>query len=163
MLHTPPYKPLDVLLSYCHLSLNNSTFATYAKPLRERAKVTQLVTASPLSMGLLTPNPPSWHPASAASKEAAKEANKIVEDAKWKGGLPNLAIGYGFRKGQEASMPAVVGLSGPREVHESVRAWREVQEGTDQELRVALEDKVIRTFGSSLNLSWASPPEDLRV
>ncbi|TBU32214.1 Aldo/keto reductase [Dichomitus squalens] len=163
VLHTPPYRPLDALLSYCHLSLNNSTFATYAKPLRERAKVTQLVTASPLSMGLLTPTPPPWHPAPAELKEAAKDANRLVEDAGWEGGLPNLAIGYGFRKGQETDLPVVVGLSSPREVHESVRAWRTIQKGTDEGQRVVLEDKVIRTFGSSLNLSWASPPEELRV
>ncbi|KAI1793007.1 Aldo/keto reductase [Ganoderma leucocontextum] len=163
VLHTPPYKPLDVLLSYCHLSLNNSTFATYAKPLRERAKVTQLITASPLSMGLLTPNPPSWHPAPAESKNAAKQANGIVSDAQWDGGLPNLAAGYGFRKGQENAMPVVVGLSNPREVHESIRAWREIQKGTDKEKRMALEDQVIGAFGSSLGYSWASPPEELRV
>lgn len=163
VLHTPPYKPVDILLSYCHLSLNNSTFATYAKPLRERAKVTQLVTASPLTMGLLTPNPPSWHPAPAKLKDAAKQANKIVNDAQWTGGFVNIAAGYGFRKGQENAMPVVVGLSNPREVHESIRAWREIQKGADKEKRIALEDQVIGTFGNSLGYSWASPPEELRV
>lgn len=163
MLHTPPYKPVNVLLSYCHLSLNNSTFATYAKPLRERAKVNQLVTASPLTMGLLTPNPPSWHPAPAELKEAAERANAIANDAQWEGGLVNLAAGYGFRKGKENGMPVVVGLSNPREVHESIRAWREIQKGADKEKRIALEDQAISAFGSSLGYSWASPPEELLV
>lgn len=162
MLHTPPYKPVDVLLSYCHLSLNNSTFETYAKPLRESAKVTQLISASPLSMGLLTPNPPSWHPAPAEAKEAAKQANGILNDARWEGGLPNLAVGFGFRKGRENGMPVVVGLSNPHEVHESIRAWREIEKGTDEERRRVLEDQVIGAFGSSLGYSWASPPKETR-
>ncbi|KAI0721979.1 Aldo/keto reductase [Cerioporus squamosus] len=155
-------KPLDVLLSYCHISLQNSAFATYAPAFRERAKVGQLLTASPLNMGLLTPKPPSWHPASPELKEAAKKAAKLCEDEQWPGGLPNLAVGYGYRKGAELNMPVVVGLSNPEEVHESVRAWRAIKEGKDKERRVALEEKVSALFGDGLGWSWASPPPELQ-
>lgn len=155
-------KPLDVLLSYCHISLQNSAFATYAPAFRERAKVGQLLTASPLNMGLLTPKPPSWHPASPELKEAARKAAKLCVDEEWPGGLPNLAVGYGYRKGAELNMPVVVGLSNPKEVHESVRAWRAVKEGKDREERVALEERVCALFGDGLGWSWASPPPELQ-
>ena len=143
VLHTPPYKPLDVLLSYCHISLQNSAFAAYAPALRERAKIGQLLTASPLSMGLLTPNPPGWHPGSPELKDAAKRANEVAAEG-WAGGLPNLAVGYGFKKGTELGMPVVVGLSNPREVHECVAAWREIREGKNGEKRAAMEEEVVK-------------------
>lgn len=161
VLHTTS-KPLDVLLSYCHISLQNSAFATYAPEFRQRAKIGQLLTASPLSMGLLTPKPPAWHPASPEVKEAAQDAIKLLEGQQWPGGLPNLAVGYGYRKGTELGLPVVVGLSNPSEVHESVRAWRAIKEGKDEVNRVALEDTVIRMFGDGFGLSWASPPPELQ-
>ncbi|KAF8076019.1 galactose dehydrogenase [Lyophyllum atratum] len=65
ILHTPPYRPIDVILSYSHLSLQNSTFLQYAPQLQQRAQVGQLLAASPFSMGLLTASPPAWHPAPA--------------------------------------------------------------------------------------------------
>ncbi|KAI0751260.1 Aldo/keto reductase [Daedaleopsis nitida] len=163
VLHTPPYKPLDVLLSYCHLSLQTNAFAAYAPAFRERAKVGQLLTASPLSMGLLTPKPPAWHPASLEVKAAARRANELCAEEGWEGGLPNLANGYGFKRGAELGVPVVVGVSNPREVHESVRAWREVREGKDREKRTALEERVVSTFGDTVGWSWASPPDELRV
>ncbi len=180
LVHHTTSKPLDVLLSYCHISLQNSAFATYAPAFRERAKVGQLLTASPLNMGLLTPKPPSWHPASPELKEAAQKAAKLCEDEQWPGGLPNLAVGFAYRKGAELDMPVVVGLSNPEEVHESVRAWRAVKanlavgigrkgaelnavkEGRDRERRVALEEKVSGLFGDGLGWSWASPPPELQ-
>ena len=93
----------------------------------------------------------------------AKKANELCEDEQWVGGLPNVAVGYGFRKGQEAGMPVVVGLSNPREVHESIRAWREIKDGKDSEQRAVLEAKVVSAFGTMVGWSWASPPPELQV
>lgn len=162
VLHNPPYQPLDVLLSYCHLSLQNSAYIPYAAALRERAKIGQLLTASPLCMGLLTPNPPDWHPSSPELKEAARRANQLCIDEGWVSGLPHLAVGYGFKKGQELDLPVVVGLSNPKEVHASVRAWREIKEGKEAERRAALEEKVVKSFGDLAGWSWAMPAEELR-
>ncbi|KAI0773784.1 Aldo/keto reductase [Fomes fomentarius] len=162
VLHNPPYKPLDVLMSYCHLSLQNSAYIPYAAALRERAKIGQLLTASPLCMGLLTPNPPDWHPSTPELKEAARRANQLCIDEGWASGLPHLAVGYGFKKGQELDLPVVVGLSNPTEVHESVRAWREIKEGKEAERRAALEERVVKSFGDLAGWSWAMPAEELR-
>ncbi|KZT13110.1 Aldo/keto reductase [Laetiporus sulphureus 93-53] len=160
-LHTPPYKPLDVLLSYSHLMLQNTAFAEFAPHFRDRAKISQLLTASPLNMGLLTPKPPAWHPASQELRDAAKQASSTC--AQWDGGLPNVAVGFSFRKANELSVPTVVGLSNPREVHENVRVWREICEGKEEkELeRLAQEQEVLKVFDNLKGWSWASPPSKL--
>ena len=155
ILHTPPYKPVDVLLSYSHLTLQNGTFTEYARELLQRAQVGQLVAASPLSMGLLTPSPPPWHPAPAELKAAARRA-----DAIWPGGLPNLALGYAFRNtgASYGNVPLVAGFSRPEEVHECIKAWREQQGEVDSSRRGAEESvrEVFRDVGY-LDWSWASP------
>ncbi|KAG6919316.1 hypothetical protein DXG01_007449 [Tephrocybe rancida] len=154
ILHTPPFKPVDVILSYSHLSLQNGTFIQYAPQLRERAKVGQLLAASPFSMGLLTPSPPPWHPAPAGLSAAAKEASGI-----WPHGLPNLALGYAVRNtgSKHGNTPLVVGFSTPKEVHECVRVWRELQD-KKVESRVEAEAAAQSEFSKAgyLDWSWAS-------
>ncbi|MGG1553797.1 aldo/keto reductase [Paenibacillus ferrarius] len=69
---------LDVVLSYCHYSLNDTTLLDLL-PLLEKQGV-GLVNASPLSMGLLgSKHAPDWHPASAEIKAACQAANDFCE------------------------------------------------------------------------------------
>ncbi|EPT03107.1 hypothetical protein FOMPIDRAFT_91744 [Fomitopsis schrenkii] len=159
-LHTAPHTPLDVLLSYSHLNIQNSAFAAYAPRLRERARVGQLLTASPLNMGLLTPTPPQWHPAPPELKDLVTQAADVCEG--WDGGLVNIAVGYGYRTAAELDVPMVAGLSHPHEVHESVRAWRDTKETQEKkEKRIAQEGKAIEIFDGYQGWSWASPPDNL--
>ena len=148
MLNQPPYKPLNVLLSYCHLSLQNSTFIDFAPHFIERAQVGQLVTASPLSMGLLTPKPPAWHP-------APSELHKVVEHcrAQCPMDLPNVAIGFSIRYTGN-NMPLVLGMSSPCEVHECIKAWREIQEGSRPE-REKWEELIKRKFEDAGFKDWS--------
>ncbi|EMD40999.1 hypothetical protein CERSUDRAFT_131452 [Gelatoporia subvermispora B] len=157
VLHNPPYQPLDVLLSYSHLTLQNSTFAEFLPHFRDRARIPQLLTASPLNMGLLTPNPPPWHPAPTELKNAARTANAMCKDAGWEGGLPNVAIGYGYEAGAALNVPVVVGISNLREVHENVRVWREIKEGKQDAKRKEVETKILDQFADFKGWSWASP------
>ncbi|KAG6888654.1 hypothetical protein C0992_007912, partial [Termitomyces sp. T32_za158] len=155
------YKPVDVILSYSHLTLQNGTFARFAPEFRERAKVKQLFAASPFSMGLLTPFPPLWHPAPPEMKAAARMAAGV-----WLNGLPDLALGYAVRNtgSMVGNIPLVTGLSTPREVHECVRVWREIQDG-EAEGRKKAEETVQDIFSKAeyLDWSWASPQEDLEL
>ncbi|KAG6820170.1 hypothetical protein H0H93_004433 [Arthromyces matolae] len=155
ILHTAPYQPVDMILSYSHLTLQNDTFQQFAPHFRSRAQVKQLLAASPFSMGLLTPSPPAWHPASAELVPLAKEAAGI-----WPKGLPDLALGYSIRNTGLAhgSTPLVVGFSTPQEVHECMKVWRELQDGEIDE-RKAAEENVQAVFSRNgyLNWSWASP------
>jgi len=147
---------MDILLSYSHLCLQNSTFLEFIPHFYERAKVGQLLAASPLSMGLLTPKPPSWHPAPPELRRAVVDASLT-----WAGDFPNLAVGYSMRRTTivEKQTALVIGLSTPREVHEAVKVWREVIGGSEDEERrkgEVLAQKVIRNAGY-LDWSWASP------
>ena len=146
------------MLSYVHVSLQNSLYATHAAAFRDRAKVGQLVTASPLCMGLLTSREPApWRPAPPAARKATQDAAALCTAENWEGGLAGLATGFAFAKADELAMPVVVGLSNPREVHEAMAAWRAVRAGKDAEKRIALEKKVADMFGEMQGWMWESP------
>jgi D-arabinose 1-dehydrogenase len=155
VLHTPPYKPLDAVLSYAHLTLQNATFASFVPAFHTRAQVGQVLTASPLGMGLLTASPPKWHPAPEPVHLAA---------ARWVGALPALALGFSFRTARALGAPCLVGLSDLREVHECARVLGELEseesDPTLVEKRKTKEDGVKKLFEECgyLNWSWSSPP-----
>jgi len=159
VLHTVPYEPLDVLLSYSHLNLQNDTLAAFLPQFRERARVSQFVTASPMNMGLLSPSPPTWHPASTNVREASKQANEVCMREGWTGGLPNVALGFAYHRARELELPTVVGLSGPREVHENIAVWRELKTEDSQaiEKRKAIEELILHEFRDVQGCSWVSP------
>ncbi|KAJ4000538.1 Aldo/keto reductase [Lentinula boryana] len=157
ILHNPPYEPVDVLLSYSHISLQNSTFAQFVPHFRQRAKVKQLVAASPFSMGLLTPSIPHWHPSPEGLREAVTQARAEYDGD----GFVDAALAYSIRRcgPEDLNVPLVVGVSSPEEVHKCVKVWRKVQEGLmndDERLR---EVKVLKAFSKAgyLDWSWASP------
>lgn len=158
--HTAPYEPLDVLLNYSHLHLQNDTFALFAPYFKERAGINQIITASPLNMGLLTPVPPPWHPAPLALQDAARKASDMCLAQEWKAGLPDLALGYAYTKAKELGVPTVVGLSKPEEVHGTMKVWYELNsEGGDTAAaRRAAEGKVLEQLSGFRGDSWASPP-----
>ncbi|KAJ7179486.1 Aldo/keto reductase [Mycena filopes] len=159
ILHNPPFKPVDVILSYSNLSLQSSTFLQFAPQFLERAQVRQLVAASPFSMGLLrSAGPPSWHPASPELLAASIRAGE--ESASRGRSLADLATGYCIRH-TGGAIPLAVGFSRPEEVHECVRVWREIEMGGDEDVqRIAQEDaaKAIFKEAGVLDWAWASPP-----
>lgn len=122
----------------------------------ERAQLGQLISASPFSMGLLTPSPPPWHPAPSKLMDAVVESGKA-----WPAGLANLALGYAIRNTgmTHSNLPLVVGFSTPREVHECMTVWREVQEGVNDDERQKGEAQALDIFRRSefLDWSWPSP------
>lgn len=153
VLNTPPYKPLDVVLSYGQLTLQNTTFTKFSRELREQAQVRQMFVASPFGMGLLTPSPPLWHPAPDGLKVLAGQASNI-----WPGGLANLALGFALRNaaGVHGVTPVVVGFSTPFEVHECVTVWKQQQNGelVDCERQKA-EELVQDLFKKAGYLDWS--------
>lgn len=57
-----PPGSVDVILSYCHYSINDNALEDLLPYLK--SKGVGVISASPLAMGLLTENgPPEWHPA----------------------------------------------------------------------------------------------------
>ncbi|KAG0696719.1 Aldo/keto reductase family-domain-containing protein [Suillus ampliporus] len=155
-------KPLDLIMSYCQLTLQNSTIEQFKPAFESRAGVKQVVSASPLSMGLLRPESPTWHPAQPAIKDATKSAVHICEEWDASGaGLPNLALQYAFARSKKVGMPIVVGLSTLEDVHTSAKVWHEVnaQELATKEEWVTRVKRVQDLFRDAqvLDYSWATP------
>lgn len=124
--------PLDIMQSYCHHTvrssslplepklisppfqqLQNTTLSSFA-PYFKAAGVKQIISASPLSMGLLrTAGGQAWHPASPELQQANTEAIETLAARGVK--LEDVALGFGFSSaalGEDATpTPIVVGLS----------------------------------------------------
>ncbi len=65
---------LDVVISYCHYHLQDTTLLTHLLPIADAHGV-GVLNASPLSMGLLTnQGPQPWHPAGEDIKTACRDA-----------------------------------------------------------------------------------------
>jgi D-arabinose 1-dehydrogenase len=148
-----------VILSYSNLTLQNSTFLQLVPQLLERAQVRQLLAASPFSMGLLTGvAPPPWHPASPALLSATIRA---AEESKAKGRpLADLATGYCIRH-TGGTIPLVVGFSQPKEVHECVKVWREIEMSGEEDVKRKEQEEAVKSVfmeAGLLDWAWASPP-----
>jgi L-galactose dehydrogenase len=64
---------VDVVLSYCHYALHDTTLASELPWLE--SKGVGIISASPLAMGLLTEDgPPNWHPAPQSIRDACRRA-----------------------------------------------------------------------------------------
>ena len=146
-------------MSYSHLTIQNDTFIPFVGELTGRAGVGQLITASPLCMGLLTPSPPEWIPAPEKLKSACSEAVEVC--SAWTGGLPNVALGFSYRNARHLGISTVVGMGSLGQVHETMRVWREIVSDDGTRERKEYEDRVIRVFDASghRNYSWPSPPD----
>ncbi|CAI5515137.1 unnamed protein product, partial [Closterium sp. Naga37s-1] len=86
-----PPGALDLILSYCHYSLNDTTLQPLLPWLQQQG--VGVISASPFSMGLLTPQgPPSWHPAPQELKDACKAAALACQQRG--ASLPRLALQF---------------------------------------------------------------------
>ena len=66
---------MDTSLSYCHYAFNDTSLVSSGFLDFCTARNIALINASPISMGLLMDrDPPSWHPATPATKTLCKQA-----------------------------------------------------------------------------------------
>lgn len=144
-----PPGSVDVILSYCHYSINDTSLEDLLPYLK--SKGVGVITASPLSMGLLTENgPPEWHPAPSELKSACAAA---AAHCKAKGkNISKLSLQYSLKNKDIASV--LVGMNSVQQVRENIAATVEVEEGQciDQELLEEVE-AIIKPVK---NLSWPS-------
>ncbi|KAJ3675652.1 hypothetical protein LUZ60_004694 [Juncus effusus] len=126
---------VDVVLSYCHFGLNDSTLLDLVPYLK--SKGVGVISASPLSMGLLTDfGPPAWHPASDKLKSTCKSA---AEHCRKKGKkITKIALQYSLLNKEISTV--LVGMNSPSQVEENVAAALELSStGIDKELLDELE------------------------
>jgi L-galactose dehydrogenase len=117
---------VDTILSYCRYSLNDTALAGLLPELQ--AKEIGVISASPLSMGLLTHRgAPAWHPAPAELKAACTRA---AEHCRSRGAdLSRLALQ--FSVAHEAIATTLVGTASPENLRKNA-AW--IAEPLDEEL-----------------------------
>ncbi|XP_015893319.3 L-galactose dehydrogenase [Ziziphus jujuba] len=130
-----PPGTVDVILSYCHYSINDSTLEDLLPYLK--SKGVGVISASPLAMGLLTESgPPAWHPASPELKSACQAAAAYCK-AKGKN-ISKLAMQYSLSNKDISSV--LVGMNSVRQVEENVAAALELENaGKDNEALAEVE------------------------
>lgn len=143
-----PPGSVDVILSYCHYSINDSTLVDLLPYLK--SKGIGVISASPLAMGLLTENdPPEWHPASLELKSACRDAAAYCRE---KGkNISKVALQYSLTNKEISTV--LVGMNSPRQVEENVAAALELSHaGIDEDLL----REVTAVLEPVKNQSWSS-------
>ena len=139
-----PKIELDVILSYCHYTLNDTTLL-HLLPLLEQKQV-GLVNASPLSMGLLSSREPAaWHPASEKLKKVCKQAAEHCE--RHGENIAKLAIQ--FSTSNDRVPTTLVSTANPENIRKNVE-WMTQNMNTD------LFAEVQNILGPVMNKSWIS-------
>ncbi|XP_042377065.1 L-galactose dehydrogenase-like [Zingiber officinale] len=143
-----PPGSVDVVLSYCHYGINDSTLVDLLPYLK--SKGVGVITASPLAMGLLTDvGPPEWHPAPSELKSACKAA---AAHCKEKGkNISKIALQYSLMNKEIATV--LVGMNSSKQVEENLAAAVELSSlGIDEDLLHEVE----AVLQPVKNLTWPS-------
>jgi L-galactose dehydrogenase len=112
---------LDVVMSYCHFNLQNTRLLTELLPVADAHGV-GLLNASPLGMGLLTPQgPPPWHPAGEDIKAACRAAAAFCRNR----GADIATLGMQFCFAEPRIPSTVTGTAKRPELQANLRALRE--------------------------------------
>lgn len=119
--------PLDVILSYCHLTLQNNQLLNYYKLFREEGGVGSICNASILGMGLLSGKKTrTFHPASQSLKDKSIQVSKYVNGENEKSGcqdygnkITDLAIRYSLSRWLQFGS-TVIGVSSLKELKDTI-------------------------------------------
>ncbi|EYU18367.1 hypothetical protein ABFS82_02G049800 [Erythranthe guttata] len=148
-----PPGTVDVVLSYCHYGINDSTLEDLLPYLK--SKGVGIISASPLSMGLLTETgPPEWHPSSPELKAACKAAAAYCKE---KGkNVSKLALQYSLSNKDISTI--LVGMNSVKQVNENVEAAIQVStvgkdEKTLSEIEAILKPVKNQTWPSGIQQS----------
>ncbi|KAG9128678.1 hypothetical protein Leryth_018319 [Lithospermum erythrorhizon] len=143
-----PPGSVDVILSYCHYGINDSTLEELLPYLK--SKGVGVISASPLAMGLLTESgPPEWHPASPELKNACREA---VAYCKEKGkSITKLALQFSLSNPTISTV--LVGMNSVKQVEENIDAAVELATFGKDEKTLLEIDYILKPVK---NQSWPS-------
>jgi L-galactose dehydrogenase len=123
---------IDTILSYCRYSLNDTSLESLLPYFKE--KQIGIISASPLSMGLLTSRgAPDWHPAPVSIRDHCAKAVELCEQRG--ANLSKLALQFAVANQDIHS--TLVGTANPENLKKNV-TW--VEESIDQELLKEVEE-----------------------
>lgn len=135
---------LDTVLSYNHLSLNDTTLRAALPFFTEKG--IGVINAAPLSQGLLTSRgTPPWHSAPAAVKAACTAAAEFVSSRG--ANLAKMAIQFSTR--QPGVATTLIGTADPQELERNLR-W--AAEPIDEELLALVQAKLEPIH----NMTWTT-------
>ncbi|MFB5664067.1 aldo/keto reductase [Alteribacillus sp. HJP-4] len=137
-------KELDVILSYCHYSLNDTSLLSIIPLLKE--KQVGLVNASPLSMGLLSPRPVAdWHP---ADEEMKRICHKAADFCKEQGeDIVKLAVQYSVQN--DLIPTTLVSTASEKNITKNIK-W------TEEPMNKELLEEVLDILKPIHNKTWPS-------
>ncbi|ORX88622.1 Aldo/keto reductase, partial [Basidiobolus meristosporus CBS 931.73] len=145
-------QPLDVVLSYCHYTLQNTLLAEYL-PRFKSYGVVHVINASPLSMGLFREGPtPDWHPGSDAMKEAVRLAKEVCVEHGVK--ISEVASKFAFNHPGFAS--TIIGCCKAEEIQQAYEQSQMIESG-DRPVDSVVLAKILRLMEPFHNYSWPSP------
>lgn len=151
-----PPGTVDVALSYCHYCLNDTALDDHLTYLQD--KQVGIISASPLSMGLLTPQgPPAWHPAPPELKQAAAAAADYCKGQ----GLDIAKLALQFAVRNPSISTTLVGMARSAVVHANVQAVLQALgcdpvSTADAAAEKAALSEVERILAPVKNITWPS-------
>jgi L-galactose dehydrogenase len=144
LLHLAEQVHLDTVLSYNHLSLNDTTLLNALPAFA--AKGIGIINAAPLSQGLLTNRgTPPWHPAPDAVKDTCAGVAEFVLDHG--SDIAKLAIQFSIRQAGVAT--TLIGTADPQELQRNLQ-W--ASESLDEELLGI----VLRKLAPIRDITWTT-------
>ncbi|WP_407270881.1 aldo/keto reductase [Radiobacillus sp. PE A8.2] len=135
---------LDVIMTYCHYSLNDTSLLSYI-PLLEKRQV-GIINASPISMGLLNTRPVAdWHLASKEIQETCKRAARFCEEQGTD--LAELAIQFSVQN--EKIPTTLVSTASEKNILKNISY-------TEKPINQELLEEVLNILAPIHNKSWPS-------
>jgi L-galactose dehydrogenase len=137
--------PVDTILSYCRYNLMVRDMDDALTPLAE-SKSIGLINASPLHMGILSPNPvPDWHPAPPSIRAIGAQASQIGATH----GVQLTEVALRFCLAHPYVSSTLVGMTTVAEVEQNLRAL-------DPEDDARVVEEITGALGPNLNYVWPS-------
>jgi len=106
---------VDVILSFCHYELNDTTLASLLPYFAQRG--IGVINAAPTGMGLLADRPaPSWHPASPAIIAGCRRAAEFCRAR----GVDIVKLAVQFAVAQPGIATTVIGTANPENMRKNI-------------------------------------------
>jgi D-arabinose 1-dehydrogenase len=145
-------RPLDVVLTYSHMTLQNTTLENWLSEFHA-AGVQQIITASPLAMGLLrSAGPQLWHPATQSQRDAVIRAAEYVE--KRGHNMADTSMRFVYSRWHGC---IVGGWSSVKELEDAVQMWHQVKNAIGKEEDECLWKGAREALGNQVDTMWPSP------
>ncbi|GAM20700.1 hypothetical protein SAMD00019534_038750 [Acytostelium subglobosum LB1] len=136
---------IDVILSYCHFCLNDTSLESIVPQLKQQN--IGIINASLLNMGMLTERgPPEWHPADPEIKKKAQEAARLCKERG--SDISKVALQYALRENQDIHTH-LVGMPHNDQVDYNIKLMKDP---IDNDLTV----NVLNMFEGVKNRQWIS-------